>query len=210
VGDLGFGTTNRCLSFAVDSNHDLAMRVTMVDLEPPHDVCNGQKKWVGEPFRISEAPTVGGPGEPGFWAAALQDEPYFTDWSQYDAVRVFDEQIVPNSLYHLQAISVYCSLDSELEFSPPLEIRTSEFGDVVGMFYEFEEIWTPPLGTRDYDDITACVDKFRSRPFAPLKARVDVGPCAVDFKVDFTDIPCIVDGFRGMSFPCPPADKCQQ
>jgi hypothetical protein len=33
-------------------------------------------------------------------------------------------------------------------------------------------------------------------------------PCAVDFKVDFTDIPGVVDGFRGLPLPCVPPDKC--
>jgi hypothetical protein len=53
------------------------------------------------------------------------------------------------------------------------------------------------------------VAKFQNVPGAPQKTRSDVCPCSVDHVVDFTDIPCVVDGFRGLSIDCPVPEKCQ-
>ena len=55
----------------------------------------------------------------------------------------------------------------------------------------------------------ACVDKFVNYPGAPQKSRADVDPAVPDFKVDFGDIPAVVDGFRLLPYPYrPPADPC--
>ena len=228
VRDVGFGTANRYIGFSIKPTPipiPQYIRITMVDLDPPHDVCNGQQKWVGQPFAVCEAsgdvvpgPTTC-PNGPLTWVAPLQNEQPANpiDWSVWDEVWVYDEQIVPNSVYHVQAIDGTCDKAIEDNFSVPLVYRTSRYGDIVRTFdldtcitkpKGYTDCWTAPQGFVDFDDITAVVDKFTNLPGAPKKVRADLMPCLPDFKIDFSDIPAVVDGFLGLPYPCPPAAKC--
>ena len=111
-----------------------------------------------------------------------------------------------------------CDTGWEANYSDPLQVVTSAYGDTVGTFPTpevctygkegYEDCWSAPQGLVDFDDISSTVAKFKNGPKAPQKVRADVCPCVIDHKVDFTDIPCVVDGFRQLSFPCPPPDKC--
>jgi hypothetical protein len=90
----------------------------------------------------------------------------------------------------------------------------SAVGDVVGSERAPEsDIWDPPQGVVDFVDISALVDKFKSLPDAPRKARADVANTdpdrpLPDQKVDFVDISHVVDAFRGQANapPGPPFD----
>ena len=77
--------------------------------------------------------------------------------------------------------------------------------DVAGQFDGAAGRWPPPDGTVDIiTDVIAVVDKFANRPGAPRKARADVDPCRVDFKIQFIDIVLTLDAFRGLAYPCSP------
>ncbi len=223
VPDSGFGTRNRYLSFTVDDASLQEIRVTMTSLAPPFDVHNGERMWVGGPGQVCESSGEAGPcsDEPEFWAAPLECNADFSaDWTQYDAVHVYHELVVPDSVYELQAIAIHesCSWTDEGNFSAPRQIRMSKYGDAVWMYDDdncrtteagYVDCWTAPNGVVDFADISAAVDKFMNAPGAPQKSRSDVCPCSVNQTVDFADIPCVVDGFRGLPFHCdPPSDPC--
>lgn len=96
------------------------------------------------------------------------------------------------------------------------DARTSSFGDIVEdagpcqpTVKGYLDCWTPSEGFIGFTDISATVDKFVNLPSGPAKSRADVCPCSVDQKVDFSDIPCVVDGFLILPFPCTaPPNPC--
>jgi hypothetical protein len=215
VGDFGHGTRNRYLSLTTGSpGLSEAMRVTFVDLPPPHDGYNGDQWWVGEPVEVTEASGENDSDPPPtFWAAQLQcGTPYYADWSQYGTVHVYNGGIVPGAVYEVQAISDDCNTSDEASYSPPLTINTSQFGDIVADCGVYP--CSPPQGVIDFVDISACVEKFKNNPTAPQKARADVINSDVsaplpDRKVDFVDISAIVEAFRGSALPLPgPQSHC--
>jgi len=54
--------------------------------------------WVGQPREVSESSGVSAPlPQPSFWAATLECGPYFDDWTQYDAIHVYHQSIVPGT-----------------------------------------------------------------------------------------------------------------
>jgi hypothetical protein len=132
---------------------------------------------------------------------------------------VYDEQIIPNAEYHIHAIDISCDKGVEANYSAALVQQTSIWGDVVGDYDPgacvtsgkpkiYVDCWTSPDGLVTFADISATVDKFKNAPTAPQKSRADIAPGVVDHKVDFTDIPAVVDGFRGLPYPYDPAEKC--
>ncbi len=172
-------------------------------------------------MRIVEASGSNDPGpEPGLWAATLQCAPFYTDWSVYDRVDVYDDAIMPGSTYELDTIlnATECKVTEEYGFSAPTQISTVDvWGDVVGNCGVTP--CTVPDGVVDFDDITAVVEKFRNEPGAPIKSRADLINSDVtdpepDRKVDFVDITFCVDAFRGFEqhpnpYPGPdPEDHC--
>jgi hypothetical protein len=143
---------------------------------------------------------------PTFWAAMLQCDPYFADWSTYDAVHVHDQSIVPKATYDLQLVQSGCE-GAEGNYSTALPVDMSKWGDTVGANNP-----ASPQGTVDFNDIVAPVDKFRNSTGAPRMSRADVAPNLPDRILDFVDIPAVVDAFRGLPYPYagPPAtDPCQ-
>ena len=103
-------------------------------------------------------------------------------------------------------IDELCDPMHESAYSAALHLTTSRWGDLVGNC--LENPCSPPQGVADFDDISAVVDKFRNWPGAPAKARSDVAPATVDFWVNFTDIPDVVDAFRGLPYPYEAPDRC--
>ena len=130
---------------------------------------------------------------------------FFEDWSAWDLVHAYGEAIIPGGTYEIQAYRLPCEGSVEDNFSTPLEVKTSRFGDLVGEPGEcrtssdgYMDCWTPPQGAVDFDDITACVDKFINLPGAPAKARADLAPNMPDLKIDFTDLLALTKGFRSV------------
>ncbi len=207
VGDFGYGTRNRYLSFQTGSAGLIeAMKVTLVSLPPPYDGYNGDEWWVGPPQAITEASGSNGiPPNPNppphFWAATLQcGTPYYDDWTQYGIVHVYHDGIVPGAAYHVQAISDDCNTNDPDSYSTPLTINTSRAGDIVGNSGCPVVPCDPPQGVINFVDISACVEKFKNTPIAPQKARADVintniGAPPPDQKIDFVDIVAVVSWF---------------
>jgi hypothetical protein len=49
-------------------------------------------------------------------------------------------------------------------------------------------------------DIFAVVEKFKNLPEAASKSRTDLAGDLPDLKIDFVDITCAVDAFRGFGY----------
>jgi hypothetical protein len=222
--DIGSGTRVRYLGFQADpgvAGRQQAIRVTFTDLPPPFEYANARTMWVGEPDEVSE---IAGSSllPPYYWLSGLQCDPYWTDWTQYPAVFVRSESFVPEGIYEVQAIDETCSTTSEADYSEPLPIKLSKWGDVVGTClpetsphciraYGYTDCCTAPNGVVDFDDIVAPIDKFKNSVGAPRMSRADVTPSLPDRILDFKDIPAVVNAFRGLPYPHsgPPAiDPC--
>jgi hypothetical protein len=212
----GCGAKGRYVSFhAGDPGEQQAIRVTFVSLPPPHDHANARSRWVQQPYLVTEnSGSSGTDPPPAMWAARLDCDPYYTDWSAYDVVDVFDDGIVALGTYDVQVIHLACNTSNESAYSASYSVRMSELGDVVGT-RTAPPPGSPPECDCNFNDISACVDKFKNDPIAPRKARSDLVNATFDQptpdqKVDFVDITCAVECFRGT--PCwhenwgPPVD----
>jgi hypothetical protein len=169
-----------------------ALRVTMVALSG-YEAFDGQVRWVGPPSQFTDE------GAGPFMAAALQCEPFFTDWSQIGPVSVFGAEVVPESTYAVAAVHETCAdaLDDEGNFSETITISTAKWGDIVAPFFVGGGPAQP-----DFGDIASLVDKFTAAPTAPLKVRAQLQPTVVrpDSPIDFSDISADIDAFVGAEY----------
>lgn len=189
------------------SGGQFAIRVTLTSLHrvvPPYTAApsiaftafEGQQRWVGPPAQYRESTA----NSTLFWGSTLQCTPHYQDWSTVGLVHVTGSEIVPSSVYDVQAIDISCqgNEDSCTAVSCSVEIKTSRWGDV-------ETPFNPPSPTTqpDIGDISALVNKFRSALGAPIKARTKLQPAIPDMStdVDFRDIAMCVDAFRGLGYP---------
>lgn len=226
---------NRYISFVppTDCGGQAAIRVTFADLPPSFDYAEGRTMWIGQPSEFCEnsgqagVPAGGCGSAPGipsrsFWGATLGCSPYYTDWSQFDVVQVYYEGIVPSggdhlvagdyipATYIIEAVSEGCNVSSEDDFSAPLTVRTSKWGDVVRNCQTCP-CWFPN-GLVQMVDVTAVLDKFMNLYCAPIKARCDLEPSQPDQIVNITDVNRTLEAFLGFGYPFdgPPAnDPCQ-
>ena len=203
--DQDYGTKNRYLSFhAGDEGRPQAIQVMCKTL-PGYEYAQSRVMYVQEPYAVTEASGSDGPTPPPtFWAAEFGCDPFYTDWTQYDRVDVYDDAIVPGAELEVCAIDEVCGALDAGSYSEPVVVAMSGVGDLVGDCAVTP--CTSPQGVVDFIDITAVVDKFKNAPGAIRKARADVtnadfGQASPDQKVDFVDISCVVGAFR--ADPCP-------
>ena len=206
---------NRYLSLVPrNESRQTALRVRLVNLPPPHNIHNGIVMWVGEPHEYCEnsgqevPPPQGCGPAPGlenltFMAATLECEPYYTDWTTVGPVSVHHTAIVPGGIYEISAIDEGCFIEFEGNYSAPLEVTTSIWGDLVGTCAVIP--CTPPEGVVNMGtDVTACLDKFRNLPNAVLKSRADIEPQVPDLLINISDVTYVLDAFRGFEYPFEP------
>jgi len=152
------------------------------------------------------------PGLPSLtiWAARLQCDPYYTDWSTYDAVHVYHQNVVPGGVYDLQAIDQACDTAAESSYSVPLELTTSVWGDVVGNYTTTPS--GPPDGRVDIPaDCTAILDKFKNLDGVLTKVKCDLEPSRPDQVINIIDVTYCLDAFRGFEYPFEPwPDPCDR
>jgi hypothetical protein len=207
----------RFVSFAVpelDVARETALRVKLNSLhhvDPPYSggvsvpftSFEGQVRWVGPPTQYMESSSNATP----LHAASLQCTPHYQDWSTVGLIHVFGSAIVPSSVYEVENVAASC-VGNEVSctaVSEPLVVTTTRWGDV-------ESPYNPPSITAqpDLGDIAALVNKFRSTPSAPIKARAllagddsfgnfSVQTLTNDF--GFGHIAVCVDAFRGRAYP---------
>lgn len=172
----------------------------------------GQALWVGPPQEYPEDDS----SDPTrtFTGASLTCEPHYQDWSGIDTLHVFGPEIVPNSQYAVLVLNEGCPTTSADNFSPPTQIDTSAFGDVVAPFF--------PLGLPqpNFQDVSAFVARFLDNPGAPIKASAQLVPnvlAPVD-RISFRDVNAVAQSFLGGSYldivpdaqacACPSAVTC--
>jgi len=186
-----------------------ALRVRLVSLHHPNPPYTGgsaanftdfegEFRWVGPPTQYVESQT----NQTTFTAATLQCAPHYADWGSIDLLHVFGSEVVPSSVYEIQAILESCPSSSNLSYSAAVQFSTGRWGDVVAPF-------APPSNSQqpDVSDISALVDKFRSAIDAPIKARAALAGQIPNLEpdLDFGHVSACVDAFRGVgySFPGP-------
>jgi hypothetical protein len=210
------GAANRYLPVVGrNSGRRTAIRITPSGLVPPYDVLNDIPMWVGEPQQFSENAGAVTPEDPPvfptFWGATLvcdEANAHVADWTTYDTVHVYHAGVVPGAIYLAQAIDATCDSSVEANYSFPLVIGTSRWGDLV------KDCTTVPCGPPDGQvnvttDAVAVLDKFQNLDDAPIKARCDLEPALPDRKISITDVSRVIDAFRGSAYslaaptPCP-------
>ncbi|MGB2984477.1 MAG: hypothetical protein WBE26_01230, partial [Phycisphaerae bacterium] len=202
---------NRYISFVpTNPGRETALRVTLTASTLfPGDV--GMQWWVGPPGPVSEAAgSTGSTPPPTFMAAELQSTWHCMDWSTVGLLDVSGCEIHPGATYDVQVIDCTCDPSNPADYSVPLLITTSVWGDAVGNCSVTP--CSPPNGVADFEDISSLVDKFRNLPGAPRKARAAIAgdpPIGIPDKlVNFIDISYCVDAFRGLPYPFPGPGEC--
>ncbi len=182
----------------------IAIRLKLVSLlnpsgglpvgSPDLSAFEGQTRWIGAPAEFTDSPNQG----TTYFAANTSCNPVCLDWSAFDRVQIYGGEIVPNSIYEIQAIRCTCDVNVESDFSAPLTLTTSHWGDVTEQFLSEFAIVQP-----DFVDITAIVAKFLDSPGAIPKARTQLQPNLVrpDAPVDFKDISADVGAFLNGVYP---------
>ena len=206
---------NRFLSFVgANPGEQTAIRVTFGNLPPPFDALNWTTMWVGPPQQTCEnagqdSIPAGGcgpaPGLPSrtFTSASLKCEPHYIDWTTQGTVHVYSEWVVPDGIYYLEAIKEGADIQVDYNYSVPLIVHTSIWGDLVS------NCTTTPCGPPDgsidvVTDVTAALDKFRNLTGAPIKARCDLEPHVPDLIINISDVTYVLDAFRGDPYPFTP------
>ncbi len=224
---------NRYLSFRPNSNGErTAYRVTLVSLREPTNPpdpndppdfgdFDGEVRWLGAPQQVCE---LGGIGvvsptncvtAPRFWAAKLECDPVYADWSGIDIVHVYGSEVVPGirigtqnppviqgSSYEVDAIHQGCDTAVLTNYcGNRLPRLTNRWGDVVGVFQNGQ--WTPPDGIVNVTtDVTAVLQKFANTVTAPTKVVCDVDLLIPDLKVNISDVTKVQSAFQSMPYPC--------
>lgn len=208
---------NRFLSFQPrNAECDTALRVTFPNPMPGvYNLpgWNGAELWVMNPTTRCELASVSAASlcgaNPTFTSAALGCTPDYRDWAGFGMIHVTHEGIIPGAIYEVKEIHAGCDAMVEVNYSGPLSIPTSRWGDVCGTFTQ--GTWSAPDGRIDVTtDVIAVLEKFRNVPRALIKARAENDFREVDFKINITGISRILDAFRGLGYPFFPSgtDPC--
>ena len=146
-------------------------------------------------------------------AARLQCTAYYHNWWAEPVVYVVGAEIIPSSVYQVQSFSPNCIGNEATcaDVSAPLQAITGRYGDAASPF-------NPPPTTDQPNafDITRLVDKFKSVPGAPNKARAQLQPNLLELNADESalDVTTAVFAYKGYAYPhsgpcpCPSLAVC--
>ncbi|MEK7710522.1 MAG: hypothetical protein AAB341_01385 [Planctomycetota bacterium] len=179
----------------------------------PFTLFEGQSQYVGPPVQYVESVSSG----TTFMASTLQCTPYYQDWSTIPLLHVTGEAILPSSSFDVENLAFACQgqetsapcLSGGANVSTPLAMATGRWGDVVTTF----QLPTPPVTQPDFGDIGALINKFKSAPGAPIKARAMLagyglrGLINITPDLGFGHISACIDAFKGLAYPYKPG-KC--
>jgi hypothetical protein len=129
-----------------------------------------------------------------------------------DVVHLYDEQIVPSRMasstgpidalaaYDVQAVDGTCMLQQENAYSDPLAVIQAGWGDVVLSVVDCPN-GPPEESVGVVTDVVAVLNKFSNSHCAPKKARTDLQPNNVDFKIDISEVVRCLGAFVGDPYP---------
>jgi len=187
-------TKNRYLSFNPGiSVHPRALRVTVVDAQGfPNS--SGAIRWVGPPL-LFENTTAGDMA----LGAGLQCTPYYQVWDSEQLLHIYGSEVVPGSVYQVDAIVANCDRNYWYNYSEPIVIPTAPWGDIIGT-----------SGDLTFSDIVAVTDYYRDAPNAPSKTQTQLQPNvpAPAQQVSFSDVSQAVNAFRGFVYPFAGPGQC--
>lgn len=122
-------------------------------------------------------------------------------------LHVTGSAIVPSSMYEVTNVGAACmGIESTCTaVSVPVQVATTRWADV-------ETPFNPPSGTTqpDLGDVSAMVNKFKSTPGAPIKARAllagddafgNISTSTLGLDLGFGQIAACVDAFKGKPYP---------
>lgn len=202
----------RYISFEpTNPNRLTALRVRLTSLHHPNPAPpgtpdfsqhEGQLLWVGPPSDYPENWDL----IQFFRAAKLQCQPHFMDWSTVGLLHVYGGQIVPNSVYDVQAVMDKCDPSAPECGSPFLSVMTGRQGDVTPPF-EVENIRPQP----DVLDVGTVINKIKNLPGAPSKVFLQAHPQVVDPSnlINIIDAGKVIDSIKWIPYlydmppPCP-------
>ena len=148
------------------------------------------------------------------------DEPCDTNEDCLGVLHVYGQATVPSdwegacapagslvpTTYEIQVVEEGCYVEVESNFSVPLEVTMSHWGDIVGDVH-IPEGWTQPDGCISIlNDVTAALDKFRNigppdLPYpAVIMVRADLDLETPNQLIDISDATCVMDAFRGFPY----------
>ncbi len=191
---------NRYLFFTMNDlvpapNPPYAIRVTLLNVNG-FDNFNNDVRWAGAPFDTVDE-DLDDPTRT-FKAANLECSSHYTDWGTSELVYIAGGELVPGSLYTIQAIGEACDEAQEGCYTPADRwiIATGLWGDVLAPFTGSES------AQPDFIDIAGVVAKFVATPGALPKPRFQLLPNTTfpDRSVDFKDISATVAAFVGTSY----------
>ena len=108
------------------------------------------------------------------------------------------------STYDIQMANAQCALDLEDSYSAVLTVTQAGWGDLLADVTQCPN-GAPNLTVEVVGDVVGVLNKFANRDCAPQKARTDLEPCEVDFRINITDVLQALAGFTGASYPFSPA-----
>lgn len=144
----------------------IALRVTLLGLDefPAFD---GQTRWIGTPQSYREFAVRYGPDHM-LLAGHLECAPVYRDWTTTDVINAYGTEVVPASLYAIQAIEAGCDEGNESNYSAPLLLRTVIWGDTTA---PFDTAVTTEPGFDDYYNFFPLFEGYattQSKAFAQL------------------------------------------
>jgi hypothetical protein len=134
----------------------------------------------------------------------------FRDWSlEAPVITISGCEIVPDTVYEIQAVAGPCDVLEAQNFSLPLVLPTASWGDVVGSFDAEAQMWTPPNGVGNFSDIQATVLGFQQSPTAAPIDWLDLEPQIPNGVVNFGDIlQAVQGGFQSAPYPFSSPAEC--
>jgi len=188
-----------------------AIRVTLTSLHhvvPPYSggpsvpftSFEGEVRWVSPPTQYLESTSTG----ILYSSAVLQCSPHYQDWGSVHRLHVTGSAITPSSIYDVEILDSSCMGNEEscATILDSFTIGTSRWADV-----EFPYNPPSPTAQPDLADVASLVNKFRSAPGAPIKARallagVDAfGNIDSSLDLSLAHVAVCVDAFRGRAYP---------
>lgn len=196
------GSKSRYISFQPPpeayAGAELGIRVRIVSA-PDFPAAVGRTYWVG-PTNVYPEDSLNG----FFNASMLQCDSHVGPWVLGSIIHVTGAAVVPGSSYELHTATAECIASGEESCMIPLStIDTGGWGDVAAPY--------GGVGQPNFQDIAATVEKYKSVPTAPIKARAQLQPDTPNpaSNIGFSDIGACVNAYKQIPYPYAGPPVCE-